>query len=134
MAKLNAQRQKERDALVQRMTDMKNNGKTYREIGEVFGVSRQRVCQMIGRGDTRFFRHVSAKSCVYKGVRKYLNDNKISIAELVRMVYGAYHPRNFYTMRNRLSGATDMPKSYIDKILEITGLAYEVAFEVESEV
>ena len=134
MARPNNCTKEERDNVVQQMLAMQNDGKTYQQIGEAFGISRQRVHQMIGGRDVRFFRHIGTKTCIYKGVRKYLNDNQISIAELVRRTYGIYHPKNFYSMRNRLSGVTDINKTYIDKILEVTGLTYEVAFELESEV
>ena len=134
MARLSSQPNYNRAAIVQQMIDMKNSGKTYQDIADEFGVSRQRVFQMIGSGDPKFFRYISTKGCIYKGVRKYMNDNKISMAELVRKLYGNYVPRNFYSVRNKLSGVTDITKKHIDKILEITGLTYEEAFELESEV
>lgn len=134
MGRLNEQTRKERDAIKQQMLDMKNDGKTYQEIADEFGVSKQRIQQMLSTGDARYFRYIKKTTCVYKGIRKYMNDNKISVAELVRRVYGYYHPKNLATIRNKLNGHTDISKQYIDKLLEVTGLTYEVAFEIESEV
>ena len=133
MAERKTRTKQEREAIVQQMTEMKNGGKTYQEIADEFGISRQRVHQMISTGDPKFFRYITTSSCIYKGLRKYMNDNKVSMAELVRRTHGVYSPRNFYTTRNRLSGAVDIPKKHIDKILSVTGLTYEVAFELEVE-
>lgn len=134
MGILNVQLKQERDAAKHQMLDMKNDGKTYQEIADAFGISKQRVHQLLGTGDARYFRYVKKTTCIYKGIRKYMNDNKVSVAELVRRVYGYYHPKLFSTMVSKLRGSSDIQKRYIDKILEATGLTYEVAFELESEV
>ena len=133
-AKLNAQNKQERDAIIQRMIDMKNEGKTYQAIADEFGISKQRVQQLIGTRDARYFRHIKKTACIYKGIRTYLNDNKISVAEFVRRVYGCYHPVYMSRIMSKLRGSNDIQKRYIDKILEVTGLTYEVAFELEEDV
>jgi hypothetical protein len=134
VAKLNAQNKQERDAIIQRMIDMKNEGKTYQVIADEFGISKQRVQQLIGNRDARYFRYIKKTTCIYKGIRKYLNDNKISVAEFVRRTHGCYHPVYMSRLMSKLRGETDMQKRYIDKILEVTGLTYEVAFELEEDV
>ena len=124
----------DRAETIRQMICMKNEGKTYQVIADAFGVSKQRVYQLIGSGDVRFFRHISTKSCIYKGIRNWMNDNKISMAEFVRRLYGNYTPRNQANTIRRLSGRVDAQKRHIDKILEVTGLTYEVAFELEENI
>ena len=134
MAGLNARNKEEREAMVQQMANMRDSGKTYQEIAEKFNISKQRVYQIIGSNGPKFFRHITATGCIYNGVRQWMNDNKVSITEMTRRLYGNYSPVNFNRVRNKLNGSASITKKYIDKILEITGLTYEVAFAVDSEV
>ena len=134
MAAYKKRTKQERDAIIQQMNMMRDSGKTYQEIAAHFNLSKQRIYQMIGSNNPQFFRYVKPTNCVYKGIRKWMNDNKISIAELTRKLYENYSPVNFARVCNRLNGSTDISKKHIDKILSITGLTYEVAFEIESEV
>ena len=133
MAKLQAKSKQEKEALKQQMKNLHKDGKTYQEIGDTFGISRQRVFQIIGSSDVRYFHRIGLKSCIYKGIRKYMNDNMISMTEMTRRLYdGVYSPLNFRRTRDRLNGNMQITKQYIDKILALTGLTYEVAFELEN--
>lgn len=132
--KLNATNRQEKEEIKRQMIEMHEIGRTYRQIGETFGVSRQRVFQMIGGGNNKHFRYINTNMCIFKGIRKYMNDNKISIMEITRLTYGDTNSGYYNRAKGRLNGTLDFTKKHIDKILEITGLAYEVAFELESEV
>lgn len=94
------------DERKQAMIKMHESGMTYAEIGAFMGISKQRVYQLIG--DTRKGCHkpITKEQCVYAGIRKYMNENKISRMMLVRM---------------------------IDKILKATGLTYEYAFKKDGD-
>ena len=113
------------------METLFKNGMTYAEIGCQFGISRQRVAQIIGKRNEKYFRAIKCERCVYVGVRKWLIDNKISITELTRRLYGNSSSDNFHSVNNRLNGSAELTKTYIDKILKITGLTYEEAFKKE---
>lgn len=112
-----------------------NKGLTYREVGERFGLTKQRVAQLIGKPDDRYFRTITPKMCIFSGLRKWLNENKVSRGAFVRKLYGGVYNRNSYArIWCFMDGTNDIPKRDIDKILSITGLTYEEAFKVESEV
>ena len=135
MAKLQTKSKQERDALRQQMRDLHKDGKTYQEIGDMFGISKQRVFQMIGGSSSpKYFRHITADCCIFNGIRKYMNDNKVSCMEMTRRIHGDTGPRYYQYTKSKLNGNTELTKKYIDKLLEITGLTYEVAFQLESEV
>lgn len=71
-------------------------GMTYEQISKKYGVSRQRIHQIIG-GDTdrvkNYFRTLTEKDCIYPNLRKWMNDNKVSKVELSRRIFKNAHQR-----------------------------------------
>lgn len=120
---------KERAAM---MCKLNEEGKSYNEIAAIYGISKQRVYQILRKGDKRYFRYISKRSVKYTGLRNWMNTNKISFNELVTRVFGYYHSEHYkrlywYLNSERLT----MP--LIKKILEITGLTFEECFMEETE-
>ena len=115
----------EREERKKQMIRLYQGGMTYRQIAAEFGISHQRVVQIIGNSKENLFRAVSKKRCVYSGLRKWLNDNKVSVCELTRRLYGNACGENLNRTRGRLKGNVELTKTYIDKLLKITGLTYE---------
>lgn len=107
-------------------------GMTYKQISEKYGVSKQRVQQLVG-GDTKHaiccFRGITEKDCIYPNLRKWMNDNKISKAELCRRMYGTSHPQCQDRLRVYLKGLTNPTKLNIDRLIKVTGLTYEELFK-----
>lgn len=111
------------------MVEMREKGMSYRELSKLFGVSHQRVQQIVGKHDGRYFRTITKENCVYDAIRNWLNENRISLAEFTRRMYCNTEPNNYYNTIGRLSGKVELTKTYIDKILSITNLTYEDAFK-----
>lgn len=109
------------------MLSLRECGLTYKEIGEVTGTSKQRVFQLIGKNDKARFKPITEEQCIYDGLRNWMNENRISRAELVRMMYGTLHSSCLDRLRGWLKG-TEMTMYSINKILAVTGLTYEQAF------
>lgn len=109
------------------MRKLYESGMTFAEVGEEFGISKQRVFQLIGGKTKNLFRTVNKERCIYDGLRKWLNDNRISVHELTRRLYGDAHALNYKRTRDKLCGVA-ITKEYIDKFREITGLTYEELF------
>lgn len=109
-------------------------GLTYKEIAEKYGVSKQNVAQSCAQYHPRFFKFWTPSRCVYPNVRKWLNDNKMTTAEMVRRMGCKNHTNTNQSMRNYLRGKDYPPKLKIDKLLAITGLTYEQFFETDGQV
>jgi hypothetical protein len=101
-------------------------GKTYAEIGEKLGVTRQRAKQLeqYTPGD---YLHVYALWAIpYKGLREWMLANRVSISELGR--------RCGIGVERAVRGG-GCQKYTIDAILRVTGLDYETCFaEIPAEV
>lgn len=117
---------------IERMEELRSEGKTYEEIAKEFGTSKQRVYQLIGDNDTRHFTKITDERCVYSGLRNYMNEQRLSINGLAKLLYGDKHPKHHQIVRAVLKGS-NCKKQTIDDILAITGLSYEVAFGRSAE-
>ena len=89
---------------------LRDQGMTYQQIGEVCGVSRQRIGQILGKWNPNNF-HVITDSCIYPNLRKWMNDNKVSRAEFCRrMGYDAV-PGVCLALGRYMNGITDPPQA-----------------------
>jgi DNA-binding CsgD family transcriptional regulator len=114
------------------MHKLKEEGKTYNEIAVIYGISKQRVYQILRKGDKRYFRHISKRSVKHTGLRNWMNTNQISFNELTTRIFGYYHAEHYKRLYWRLSSGC-LTMSLIKKILEITGLTFEECFTEEDE-
>lgn len=103
-------------------------GKTYKEIAQMYGVSYQAVQQSCARHTPHLFKPYNDKQVVYAGLRNWMNSNKISRAELIRRMGLIPHGTEMARCGDYLRGDVDLKKKTIDKLLEVTGLTYEDAF------
>jgi hypothetical protein len=113
------------------MENLRELGYTYQQIGEMYGVSKQRVYQIIGKSNEKYFRYKDENSVVFVGLRDWMNENKVSINALCRKIYRNAHPVLVSKVINWLNGKNDIKLSVVKKILEVTGLTFEQAFRVE---
>ena len=112
-----------------KMIEMKESGLTFVEIGEAFGISKQRVYQLIGGQFRKHFNKITPKDCIYPNMRKWMNDNQISRSELTRRMFGDRHGVHYTWVSSFLKGTgRDVRKSTIDKYIAVTGLTYEELF------
>ena len=111
----------------------RGNGMTLREIAEKYGVSKQAVAQACGSHNVSFFKKFDEERCVYPNLRKWLNENKVSVKEFLRRSgltsSGTISKR--YAMYFR--GQVYPTKLVIDKMLAVTGLTYEELFYREED-
>lgn len=121
-----AERKVEREA---EMMEMRRAGASYTEIAERFGLSKQRVYQIVGVRNKAYFKPITQAQCVYPYLRKWMNDNEVSVAELCRRMRGNAAGTNLSEVGHILTGKGKcMQKKTIDKLIKATGLKYEKLF------
>lgn len=98
---------------------MRLNGEPLSKIAETFGVSTQRMQQILPRVKTR--KKLSEKF-VYPNICHYMLENEFSIKKFSDLC-GVCNA----SMSQILCGS-NVSKKTIDKILEVTGMTYEMAF------
>ena len=107
---------------------MKLNGYTLQEIGDKYGVSRERIRQILQGICNPKPRRCHA-DWLYPNIAKWANESRISnnrLGELLGVTNTA--------VRNYMIGKRDLPKRVIDKLIEISGMTYEKLFEKPKEV
>ena len=111
----------------------REKGLTYRQIAEKYGVTHQAVSQACGRGDPRYHRFITEKNCIYKNLRKWMNENAVSFAELLRRLGLESASGNMARLHTQLRGKVELRKSTIDKLIAVTGMRYEVLFKEDEK-
>lgn len=112
---------------------LREQGLTYREIAARFGVTHQTVAQVCAKSKDTQFRRIRPQSCIYPALRKWMNDNLVSRAELYRRMHNG-NPcigRAPYVIRERMVGRTLWRLDEIEKLLDITGMTFEELFRGE---
>ena len=106
----------------------RDKGLTYQQIADKYGVTKQNVGLACRRANPNKFRYHPESRVVFPNLRKWMNDNKISILELTsRMGLEVAHP-NLDRVRRILRGEGDPRRTTISKLMEVTGMTYEVLF------
>ena len=113
----------ERGKLIRRLHD---KGLTYQEIGEIFGLSKQRVHEIASTNSGDSFHEEAVRKIKYVGLRNWMLANRVKVTELEKGCGGRMH--------NSLSGKYEPSKKNIDAILAFTGLTYEECFREEVEI
>lgn len=109
--------------------EMRADGMTYQEIADACGCSHQNVSQTLARYRASQFRAFTKDRCCWDGLLEWLNDNRISLQELIRRRYGRNHTGSVGdTLRRQLKGERPLKKTDIDFFRELTGLTYEQLF------
>lgn len=98
------------------------DGRTLRAIAADYGVSHQRIQQIVTEVPGRK-KHME---CIYPGLRQWIVKKDYSARELAEVT--GLSQRRLYSW---LSGATNPPILAIKRILEVTGMDFEEAFLLE---
>lgn len=107
---------------IMEMIEMRNEGKSLGEIGQHFGVSRQRVFQIIGSSGNHPGRPI--QKCVFPGILKWLTEHRVSVKKMCKNLNGM----SYSSLHLKLSGKHIFTLPEINAILAYTGLTFEEAF------
>lgn len=97
------------------------DGHTLVEVGDKFGVSKQRIDQMFHATNIRV--EMAAESCVYPNISKWMIANRSGFAVIARACETSTN-----AVRYALTTGGNIRKRTIDSILQLTGMTYEEAF------
>ena len=101
---------------------MRLEGASFNEIGRHFGVSKQYIQQILPVPEKNRV-EMSADSCVYKNISKWMLQNGISYSKLAK-----YSGITQSGVQRFLTGKCSANKTTIDKLLDVLQMSYEEAF------
>ena len=104
-------------------------GRTYQEIADEYGVSKQCVAQACNLYGYSRFTTITAEKCIYVNLREWMNKNRIKRSRLMYMTGLEPVCNNYSTFNNYITGKTEPKKGFIDKLIKVTGLPYEKLFK-----
>ena len=102
-------------------------GMTYREIAAKYGVTFQSVQYACMRHEGGTFRYFQPDEVVYPNLRRWLNENLVTKAELARRL-GMKPDKQISCW---LSGKTNPSHKTISKFIAATGMTFEQLFATE---
>lgn len=115
----------------EKAAQMRRDGCTYEEIGAVFGVSRERIRQVL-KNQVRCRKcSTDMEKIVYEGLYNYLMDNpKMTYPALAMVMFGGGTKTN-NKLRNLLHGKNcTISKRSLDRLMALTGMTYEQLFKL----
>lgn len=106
--------------------EMLLDGFTYAEIAKEFDTSRQNIQQSISTvGGARKPR----ESIIYPNLKRWLKENNYSVSMLSTDI--GYKSLNNAPLYKKLRGESPIPIYLARKIMALTGMSFEVCFELE---
>lgn len=114
---------------------LSRTGMTHSEIALKLGCSRQYINMICSGKNATHQRRVSVHDwIVYPNIKKWLFENQVSMAKFVQLVSGKdSQGRRMDHFRKCLAGQSEFKFNQIKEILELTGMTFEKAFEVEND-
>lgn len=115
----------------ERAAQMRRDGKTYREIGEEFGVSKQRAEQILhGRRIRK--RSTDMEKIPYEGLYNWLVCHpEITFPALAQLMFGGSTKSQHAAMWRLLHGRScKISKKAYDRLIAATGMTYEQLFKL----
>lgn len=104
--------------------EMRLDGASLREIAAKFGVSHEYIRKITPPIWINYRSRSTCEKCIYPNISSWLYENRYSYNRFSKLI--CYTCTSVY---KALIGKIDPSKCLIDKILDATGMTYEVAFE-----
>lgn len=110
---------------IEELVEMRNNGCTCEEIAAKLYISASTV-SLIGRQYGAVPKKRVRRKCIYPALKDWMNRNGVSVEKFAKMAN-----MSDSGIISIICGRSQPTKWTIDRILKITGLAYEQAFKEE---
>ena len=106
---------------------MRLDGYTLQEIGDKYGLTRERIRQMFASITTKSgISRKSYKNYIYPNISDWMIDNNVKQSDLSKKLGCAQ-----VTISSYLTGKREPTFSFINLMLELTKMPYEVVFSKE---
>ena len=112
----------------EKILELREQGRTYQSIADEIGCSKQYVGLVCGKANPNHFQYVREEACIYPNLRKWMNDNKVSRNEIIRLGQDEKMTGSRVHLTEIMKGKSDPPKRIIDRLIKATGMPYEVLF------
>ena len=106
------------------------HGATCEELANLYGVSKQRINQLVG-GEVGKMRKWNKQYSMYPVIDSWMKYNHITFAQLSCDFGYSPSANSWNNMRKLLFGEAELKKWQIDKLLSMIGLPYEEVFSFE---
>lgn len=121
--------------MVDRVTaaQLRSEGKSYAEIAEVFGVSRQRIQQVLKKKVVYNRKYAAEIERIpYEGLYRFMVENpKVTYPALANILFGKSDRQKNETARNFAHGmSSKIPKRGYDNLIARSGMSYEQLFKL----
>lgn len=116
--------------------ELRHEGYTLAEIGKKYGVTRQRIYQILTEGQVKPRRWTKTyREIPYKGLYEYVRDNEdVSITSLAKLLFNGPSRASDMKVIRMLQGAdTSLSISQIKRLEEASGMAFSYLFEKEGD-
>ena len=115
--------------------DLRNRGVKQAEIARMMGCSRARIGQICGGKNILHKRSVALHDdLIYPNIARWLFENQVSMAAFSQSMGKGKRNSSYTRIVECLHGKRRFDISEIKKILEVTGMTFEEAFEEAENV
>ena len=121
---------------INEIIELRHEGYTLAEIGQRYGVTRQRIHQILTEGKVKPRRWSKTYQQIpYKGLREYVVNNKyVSITYLSRLLFGTpCHTTDLRVMRMMQGADTQLSISQIKRLEKDSGMPFSYLFQKEGD-
>ncbi len=102
---------------------MRMDGATYQEIGDKFGVTKQRIEQILHPQGIK--RAKISHQCIYSGLSQYMERLNLTYGQLADI----FEVNSIPAIRKKILGISQFKINEIERILEKTGMTFEECFK-----
>lgn len=119
---------------------LREQGKTYQEIGEMYGVSKEAVQSAIKTAEKYYgFKvrksNANIEKIAYKGIYElFKNDQSMTVSKLCNICFGTSNNKTKTKMYGFIKGKNvSLTLNNIQKLIAYSGMTFEELFELRSK-
>lgn len=115
---------------VNEMLKLREQGLTYQEIADNYGITRQRVSEILNRyrKNPYFYRPWTSERCIYQGLREWLNENEMTMRQLILRMGYVYNTTTSQRYIEKFKGNFVLRFDDIMRLIKLTEKTFEELF------